>query len=54
MHRQALEGDDAPRSLGALTVVIGLIATLVMLVVQLLGEVWVDAIVGGFSSEGRS
>ena len=53
MHRQALEGDDPPRSLGALTVVIALISTVVMLIVQLLGEVWINAIVGGFSAEGR-
>ncbi|MGE5159601.1 MAG: lipid II flippase MurJ [Gemmatimonas sp.] len=53
MHREALKGDDAPRSLGALTIVVGLIATLVMLVIQLLGEWWVDAMVGGFTQEGR-
>ncbi len=53
MHREALKGDDAPRSLGALTIVAGLIATLVMLVIQLLGEWWVDAMVGGFTQEGR-
>jgi putative peptidoglycan lipid II flippase len=53
MHRDALQQDNPPRSLGALTIVVALISGAVMLVVQLLGEVWVDAIVGGFSSEGR-
>jgi putative peptidoglycan lipid II flippase len=53
MHREALQRGDAPRSLGALTIVIALISTLVMIVIQLLGELWVDAIVGGFSAEGR-
>ncbi|WP_315744726.1 MULTISPECIES: lipid II flippase MurJ [unclassified Bradyrhizobium] len=53
MHRAALQGDNPPRSLGALTIVIGALSTLVMLIVLLLGEIWVDAIVGGFSREGR-
>ena len=53
MHREALEGGNPPRSLGALTVVIGLMSTLIMLVIQLLGEIWINAIVGGFSPEGR-
>ena len=49
MHREAMARDDAPKSLGALTIVIGLIAALVMLIIQLLGEWWVDAMVGGFT-----
>ncbi len=53
LHREALKADDAPRSLGALTIVVGLIAAAVMLVIQLLGEWWVNAMVGGFTPEGR-
>lgn len=53
MHRDALKTGDAPRSLGALTVVIGLIAALIMAAILLLGEWWVDAMVGGFAEEGR-
>jgi len=53
MHRDALARGDAPRSLGALTIVVALLASAVMLAIQLLGQVWVDAIVGGFSPEGR-
>jgi len=53
MHRQAMERDEGPRSLGALTIVVGLLATLVMSIILLFGEWWVDAIVGGFSAEGR-
>ena len=53
MHREAMARDAAPKSLGALTIVIGLIAALVMLIIQLLGEWWVDAMVGGFTDQGR-
>jgi putative peptidoglycan lipid II flippase len=53
MHRDALQSDDAPRSLGALTIVIGLTAVIVMTAILLLGEWWVDAMVGGFTAEGR-
>jgi putative peptidoglycan lipid II flippase len=53
MHRQAMERDEAPRHLGALTIVVGLIAATVMVVVLLFGEWWVNAMVGGFSAEGR-
>jgi putative peptidoglycan lipid II flippase len=53
MHREALKAHDGPRSLGALTIVIGLLATAVMVGIQLLGEWWVDAIVGGFTAEGK-
>ena len=48
MHREAMERDDAPQNLGALTIVIGLVAAAVMVMIQLLGEWWVDAMVGGF------
>lgn len=53
MHREALGSDDAPRSLGALTIVVGLIAALIMVAVQLLGKWWVEAMVGGFTPDGR-
>jgi putative peptidoglycan lipid II flippase len=53
MHRDAMERDDAPQSLGALTIVIGLVAAVVMVILQLLGEWWVDAMVGGFTDQGR-
>jgi putative peptidoglycan lipid II flippase len=53
MHREAMARDDAPRSLGALTIVVGLVAAVIMVVIQLLGEWWVDAMVGGFTDEGR-
>ncbi|CCE11265.1 putative Virulence factor MviN-like protein [Bradyrhizobium sp. STM 3843] len=53
MHREALQGENPSRSLGALTAVIALISALIMLAVLLLGEIWVNAIVGGFSVEGR-
>jgi len=35
MHRQAMERDEAPRHLGALTIVVGLIAATVMVVILL-------------------
>ncbi|MDE2377179.1 lipid II flippase MurJ [Bradyrhizobium sp.] len=54
MHREALERSDGPRSLGALTVVIGLLASAIMLAILLLGEYWVNSMVGGFSAEGRA
>jgi putative peptidoglycan lipid II flippase len=53
MHREAMERDDAPQSLGALTIVIGLVAAAVMVLIQLMGEWWVDAMVGGFTDKGR-
>ncbi len=53
MHREALKSDDAPQSLGALTIVVALVAAAVMVAIQLLGEWWVDAMVGGFTPEGR-
>ena len=54
MHREALDRGDGPRSFGALTIVNGLIATLLMLAILLLGEWWVNAVVGGFSEEGHT
>ncbi|MET0220178.1 MAG: lipid II flippase MurJ [Tardiphaga sp.] len=54
MHRDALKHDDAPQRLGALTVALTSIAMLLMITIQLLGERWVQAFVGGFAPEGRS
>ncbi|UGV25294.1 virulence factor MviN [Rhodopseudomonas boonkerdii] len=54
MHRDALRGDDAPRKLGALAIATTGIALILMAVLQGLGEVAVQALVGGFSPEGRS
>jgi putative peptidoglycan lipid II flippase len=54
MHRDALKGDDAARKLGALAIATTSIAMVLMVGLQLLGEVAVRAIVGGFSAEGRS
>ena len=53
MHREALQRSDAARSLGALTIVIGAVSLVVTAVILLLGEIWVNAVVGGFSTEGR-
>jgi len=53
MHRQAMERDEAPRYLGALAIVVGLLAAVLMCILLLFGEWWVDAMVTGFSEEGR-
>jgi putative peptidoglycan lipid II flippase len=54
MHRDALKGEDASRKLAALAVATTSIAMVLMVGLQILGEVAVRAIVGGFSAEGRS
>lgn len=53
MHREAMQRGEGPRHLGALTIVVGLLASAVMGILLLFGEWWVDAMVGGFSAEGR-
>lgn len=53
MHRDALARNDGPRSFAALTIVVAVISTTITLIVELLGERWIDAVVGGFSPEGR-
>lgn len=53
MHRDALARNDGPRSFAALTIVVAVISVVIMLIVQLLGELWINAVVGGFSPEGR-
>lgn len=54
MHRDAMKTANAPQQLGALTVAITSVAFLLMVTIQLLGEYWIHAFVGGFSAEGRS
>lgn len=54
MHREALKGADAPRKLGALAIAATSIAVILMLGLEILGEIAVRALVGGFSAEGRS
>lgn len=53
MHREAMERNEAPRHLGALTIVIGLLATVLTGIILLFGEWWIDGMVSGFSEEGR-
>jgi putative peptidoglycan lipid II flippase len=54
MHRDALTDGNGPQRLGAMTVAITGIAMILMVGLQMLGERAVDALVGGFSAEGRS
>lgn len=54
MHRDAMKVGHAPQRLGALTVAVTAVAILLMIGIQLLGENWIQAFVGGFSAEGRS
>ncbi|MDB5619401.1 lipid II flippase MurJ [Tardiphaga sp.] len=54
MHRDALKAGNGPQRLGALTVAVTAVATLLMIGIQILGEYWIHAFVGGFSAEGRS
>ncbi|MGM4916824.1 lipid II flippase MurJ [Tardiphaga sp. 813_E8_N1_3] len=54
MHRDALKEGNGPQRLGAMTVAITGIAMILMVGLQALGERVVDALVGGFSAEGRS
>ncbi|QUS41342.1 virulence factor MviN [Tardiphaga alba] len=54
MHREALKADDAPQRLGTLVVALTGLAMVLMVALQLLGSLAVQALVGGFSEEGRS
>lgn len=54
MHRDALQGPDAPQRLGALAVTLTAIAAMLMVALQSLGSIAVQALVGGFTAEGRS
>jgi putative peptidoglycan lipid II flippase len=53
MHRQAIERDEGPRHLGALVIVVGMIAAALMAIILIFGEWWVSAIVSGFSEEAH-
>ena len=54
MHRDALREGNAARSFGALTVALTLMGVVMALAVEALGELWVGAVVGGFTAAGRS
>lgn len=54
MHRDALRNGNGPQRLAALTVALTGVALILMTIIQLLGERWVHAFVGGFTAEGRS
>lgn len=54
MQQDALKKGEGPRNLAALAVALTGVATLIMLAIQMLGEWWIHAFVGGFSPEGRS
>ncbi|MEH2471553.1 putative peptidoglycan lipid II flippase [Nitrobacteraceae bacterium AZCC 2161] len=54
MHRDALKGDHAPQSLAALTVALGAVSVVLALIIEALGGLWVQAVVGGFTPEGQS
>jgi putative peptidoglycan lipid II flippase len=53
MHQDALKRGDAPRSLAAMTVALTAVALILMAIIQVMGQWWVHAFVGGFSEEGR-
>ncbi len=54
LHKQwGREGRVVPR-FTALTIALTLVATLIMLTLELLAHQWVDVIVGGFSQEGHN
>ena len=53
MHRAWQDERRAPLMLSALSIVLGLTAGLLMLLVQLTGQWWVRVLVGGFSPEGQ-
>ena len=52
MHRAWQDERRAPLMLSALSIVLGLTAGLLMLLVQLTGQWWVRVLVGGFSPPG--
>ena len=53
MHREALKTTEAPRRLGALTIAVAVMAIVLTGAIELLGQFWVNALVGGFSPEGQ-
>ena len=54
MQREASTKGNAPQQLAAITIVLTLMATVLMLGVQALGAWWVGALVGGFASEAQT
>lgn len=54
MHRDALKGGDAPQRLAALTIALTAVAFGLMVIIQILGEWWIQAFVGGFTPAGRN
>lgn len=54
MHRDAVRDGEGPRRLAALTIVLFMLATALAVAVIGFGEIWIDAIVGGYSPDGRS
>ena len=54
LHREWQKSGDAPQRLAAFSIAFTSLSFMLMLVLQAIGEWWVDAIVGGFGAEGRS
>ena len=54
MHREWQAKGEAPQRLASFTVAFTSLSLLLMLVLQAIGEWWIDKLVGGFSSEGRA
>jgi putative peptidoglycan lipid II flippase len=54
MQRESRENGDAPQQLAALTIAITIVAAALMLAIEMLGPLLVDAIVGGFVRETRA
>jgi putative peptidoglycan lipid II flippase len=54
MQRESRDRGDAPLQLTAMTTALTLVAAAIMLVIEILGPLWVDAIVGGFVPETQA
>jgi putative peptidoglycan lipid II flippase len=54
MQQDALKQGTGPQRLAALTVALTAVAAVIMLAIQMAGEWWIHAFVGGFSLEGRA
>jgi putative peptidoglycan lipid II flippase len=54
MQRESRDNGDAPLQLTAMTIALTLVATAIMLVIEILGPWWVNAIVGGFVPETQA
>lgn len=53
MHREAQRAGRAPQFLTSLSIAIGLAACVLMLVVEIFADWWVDTLLGGFAAERR-